>query len=510
MTASSDSLPVPPIPPSQPASVPAGLSGSSSVADFPPDQTLLANRKKPSRKWLSYLALALLAVGVGFALWRVLAGRGEPEMQGAQAIPVKTERLQRESLEDGSEFVGTLDSQSGVSLQPEAAGRVTRIFVSSGDRVAAGDPIMQLSADRSQADYNAALSNINATSASKDAAEAQLRAAQERKAQVEADLALTVSDYGRTATLVQRGAVAREQLDQVVRDRAVAEAALKSANQEIKALSASRDQAQATLAQANSSANATQQDLLDKTVTAPIAGIVGDIPVKLGDYVAVGSSMATITQNEDLDLNIAVDISNASRLRPGLPVELRLAGQDNVITTGTINFVSPTTDAATQTVLAKARFSTLNQPLQDDQKLTVRVIWDERPGILIPTTAVSRLGGQTFVFVPGEPDPPAEGEGPPPGKPAKGPAGGPAGDQPGSQAEGPPSVVARLKAVKLGDLQGNEYQVLEGLAPGDTVITSGLLNLRDGVPIAPEASASQGSSSEGFTSPPANSSKKAK
>ena len=523
MTASSDSLPVSPIPPSQSSALPAGLSVSSSVADFPPDQTLSVDRKKPSRKWLGYLALALLVAGVGFALWRALAGRGEPEMQGSQAIPVKTERLQRESLEDSSEFVGTLDSQSGVSLQPEAAGRVIRIFVSSGDRVAAGDPIMQLSADRSQADYNAALANINATRASKDAAEAQLRAALERKAQVEADLALTTSDYSRTATLVERGAVARDQLDQVVRDRAVAEAALKSASQEIQALTASRNQAQATLAQANNSANATQQDLLDKTVTAPIAGIVGDIPIKLGDYVAVGSSLATITQNEDLDLNIAVDISNARRLRTGLPVELRLVGQDNVVTTGTIDFVSPTTDAATQTVLAKARFSTPNQSLQDDQKLTVRVIWDERPGTLIPTTAVSRLGGQTFVFVPGEPDPPAEGEGPPPGKPAKG--------QAGSQAEGPPPVVAKLKAVKLGDLQGNEYQVLEGLAPGDTVITSGLLNLRDGVPIAPEASASEGSSSEGFTtkgsssegskgssggssgatsSPPANSSKKAK
>ena len=507
MTASSDSLPVTPIPPSQPSSVPAGLSGSSSVADFPPDETLLADRKRPSRKWLGYLALALLAAGVGFALWRALAGRGEPEMQGPQAVPVKTERLQRESLEDSSEFVGTLDSQSGVSLQPEAAGRVIRIFVSSGDRVAAGDPIMQLSADRSQADYNAALANINATRASKDAAEAQLRAAIERKAQVEADLALTVSDYSRTATLVEKGAVAKEQLDQVVRDRAVAEAALKSANQEIQALTASRDQAQATLTQANNSANATQQDLLDKTVTAPVAGIVGDIPIKLGDYVAVGSSLATITQNEDLDLNIAVDISNASRLRTGLPVELRLVGQDNVIATGTINFVSPTTDAATQTVLAKARFSTPNQPLQDDQKLTVRVIWDERPGLLIPTTAVSRLGGQTFVFVPGEPDPPAEGEGPPADKPA-----GQEKGQKKGQTEGPPPVVAKLKSVKLGDLQGNDYQVLEGLAPGDTVITSGLLNLRDGVPIAPETSATESSkSSSGAASgSSANSPRKAK
>ena len=101
----------------------------------------------------------------------------------------------------------------------------------------------------------------------------------------------------------------------------------------------------------------------------------------------------------------------------------------------------------------------------------------------MPTTAITRLGGETFVFVPGEPDPPEAG--PEAGKAAGGPpAAGQAGGPPAAgQPEGPPPVVAKLKSVKLGDLQGNEYQVLEGLEPGDTIITEGILNLRDGVPI---------------------------
>ncbi|MEO0771465.1 MAG: HlyD family efflux transporter periplasmic adaptor subunit, partial [Cyanobacteria bacterium J06649_4] len=215
-------------------------------------------------------------------------------------------------------------------------------------------------------------------------------------------------------------------------------------------------------------------DLLDKTVTAPIAGIVGDIPIKLGDYVTAGTQLATITQNQDLEIEIAVPINESQRLRTGLPVELSLFGSDDVIATGNISFVSPTTDATTQTILAKARFSTPSRPIQDDQRLEVRVVWQERPGILVPTTAISRLGGETFVFVPGEPEPPAEGEGPP---------GGPPSAPNGGQSEGPPPTVAKLKSVTLGELQGNEYQVLEGLEAGDTIITSGLLNLRDGVPI---------------------------
>lgn len=463
MTASSDSSTASPLPPASP--------------DLHSNRDLSAQATRPPRNWLSWLAIALLIAGVGVVIWRVLAGRGQEGMQGPQAFPVEVERLQEEPLEDSSEFVGTLDSESGVSLQPEADGRVTQIFVSSGDSVVAGDPIMQLSPQRSQADYNAALASVSAARSARDTARAQLRAAQERQTELQADIDLQQADYGRTATLVSKGALPQEDLDQASRDLTVARSALSSAVQEIGALRSSLEQGEATLTQATANADATQQDLLDKTVTAPIAGIVGDIPIKLGDYVTAGSQLATITQNQDLDLEISVPIDDASRLKTGMPVELILFGSDEAIASGNIRFISPTTDASTQTVLAKARFSSSRQPLQDDQRLEVRVIWDSRPGILIPTTAISRLGGETFVFVPGKPEAPAEGEAPPSGAPANSGRG---------QSEGPPPTVAKLKPVKLGELQGNEYQVLEGLEPGDTIITSGLLNLRDGVPIMPK------------------------
>lgn len=448
------------------------------------DGRVIERGDRPRRIWLGLLALALLAGGLGFMMMR--ARSGQQAMQGPPAFPVTIERLQEESLEDSSEFLGTLDSQAGVSLQPEADGRVTQIFVSSGDSVTAGAPIMQLSSARSQADYNAALAGVSAARSSRDNARANLRAAEARQAELQADLELADNDYRRTASLVEQGALAQEQLDEVNRDRAVATSALNSAIQEIAALQSSLQGAEATLEQTNANANATQQDLFDKTVTAPIAGIVGDIPIKLGDYVTAGSQLATITQNQNLDLEIAVPVDESSRLRAGLPVELALFGSDEAIATGNLSFVSPTTDATTQTVLAKARFSTPSQPIQDNQRLEVRVIWDERLGILIPNTAVSRLGGQTFVFVPGEPDPPAEGDSP---AASQGPPAGAGGEQ--------PPTVAKLKSVKLGDLQGNDYQVLEGLSSGDTIITSGLLNLRDGVPIEPApADSAEGEASD--------------
>ncbi|MGD1897656.1 MAG: efflux RND transporter periplasmic adaptor subunit [Phormidesmis sp.] len=357
MTASSDSPPISPVV----DNVSPDIS-SVEIAQKRPARPSTGSNDGKTGRWLGLLAIALLAGGLGFILWRTLAGRGDQGMQGPPAFPVEMERLQEESLEDSAEFVGTLDSQAGVSLQPEADGRVVQIFVSSGDLVSAGDPIMQLSAQRSQSDYNAALASVSAARSSRDNASAQLRSAIARKTELLADLELQERDLSRTATLVEQGALAQEVLDEVRRDRTVAESALNAALEEISALEASLAGAEASLEQANANANATQQDLLDTTVTAPISGVVGDIPTKLGDYVQAGAQLATITQNDDLDLEIAVSISDANKLRVGLPVELSLFGSDETIATGNIRFVSPTTDSSTQTVLAEARFSEPNIP----------------------------------------------------------------------------------------------------------------------------------------------------
>ncbi|MFP3326338.1 efflux RND transporter periplasmic adaptor subunit, partial [Planococcus sp. SIMBA_160] len=67
--------------------------------------------------------------------------------------------------------------------------------------------------------------------------------------------------------------------------------------------------------------------------------------------------------------------------------------------TGQINFIAPQVDMQAQAVLAKAVFANPDGKLKDDQFVQARIIWEENTGVLIPTTAVSRLGGQTFAFV---------------------------------------------------------------------------------------------------------------
>ncbi|MGD1855921.1 MAG: efflux RND transporter periplasmic adaptor subunit [Leptolyngbyaceae cyanobacterium] len=423
------------------------------------------------RNWLIWLAAIIVLAGGGFALWRLLGGGGGgpegPPMGGA--VPVTLEVMQPTTLRDQTSFVGTLDAQAGVVLQPEANGRITRIYVSSGDQVAAGDPIMELSADRSQAELSAALASISAAQSARDNARAQLQSLVAQRIRIEADVKLQNTEFERTNRLVEAGAQSQQELDEVERDRSAAVASLAAASEEIQAAQASLTQAEAFLEQSQATADATREDLLDKTVTAPIAGVVGNIPVELGDYVQPGGTLTTITQNETLELEIDIPAEQISQVQLGMPVELFTFGADDPVAEGSLSFISPQTDASTQTVLAKAQFGNAAGGLQDNQRVDVRVILDERPGLLVPAMAITRLGGQSFVYIKADAPPPEDGQPP---------------------VEGP---VAKLQPVTLGAMQGNNFQVLDGLSRGDEVVVTGLLNLQDGSPISPQDEAASAS-----------------
>jgi RND family efflux transporter MFP subunit len=417
-------------------------------------------RKHPRPKFGLGLLLSLLLAGggIGFVYWN--NSRTQPQTQQSvapQSIPVQIQTVKSGNIEDSSSYVGTLDAQKAVVLRPKTTGRVTQIYATEGARVQPGTPIVELSPQRTRAELNSAIANINAARSARDNANAQLAEAKAQLNSARAELQLQNEEFQRTSTLVTQGALSRQNLDQVRRDRDAAVAAFNAAQERIRASQASVNQSSATLSQAEADANAVREDLQDTRIVAPIAGIVGDIPVKLGDYVDIGDELTTITQNQTLELDLTIPLNRVDELKIGTPVELyRFQQADKPIATGKISFISPRADDNSQTVLAKATFNNSNG-LQNRQKVEARVIWDKRSGVLIPTSAVSRLAGQTFVFVAQEKqDPNTEKT----------------------------QTIARQKPVKLGNIQDNQYQVIEGLKPGERLITSGLLNLTDGAVIS--------------------------
>lgn len=437
--------------------------------DSTPGESLPAKTEtytQPSQKQGTQKKTIAVGLGVviilGGAVWGgrqlFLKNSNSPavaQSQGSQPISVKLEELQASTLINSSQFVGTLEAKERVILRPETEGRVSEILVESGEEVEVGTPIVQLSPERSQAELNRAQADVAAARSAVQTARSELAA---RKADVnnaQSEVNLQNEEYRRTQFLVKEGAQAQQALDQVERDRANALSQLEAAQKQVDAAQSSLEQAKANLNRAQAEVAVIQEDLQDNRVLSPIKGTIGDIRIELGEYLQAGDEITVISQNNVLELNLRIPIEQADRLQKGLPVELMTPNSNQPLLTGRINFIAPQVDTGSQAVLAKAVFPNSNGKLKDDQVVRAKVIWNEQSGVLIPTTAVSRLGGQTFAFV----------------------------AQPSEKQD---QLIAKQKPVELGPIQGNSYQVVSGLKPGETLITSGIINLSDGAPIQPQ------------------------
>ena len=192
-------------------------------------------------------------------------------------------------------------------------------------------------------------------------------------------------------------------------------------------------------------------------VVAPRAGIVGDIPVRVGDRIVTTTQLTTVDRPGSLEAYIYVPIEKSAQLKLDLPVQI-VDSSGNLLASSRITFISPQVDTSTQTVLAKATIANANDSLRTAQYIRARVVWGSQQKPVVPVVAVSRIGGIYFAFV-AEPD-------------QKG------------------GYVVRQKPLQIGQIVGNDYVVLDGIKPGDKVVVSGTQFLIDGVPVIPQESSS--------------------
>ncbi|MEL7360294.1 MAG: efflux RND transporter periplasmic adaptor subunit [Cyanobacteria bacterium J06560_6] len=371
--------------------------------------------------------------------------------------PAQVLELEPDTVRESTTFVGNLEAVEVVDVRSEIQGRIETIFVSPGQFVSAGQSLVLLKPDQTVPQYEGALAGIGVAETNLDSARAQLEVArvQSRSAQSRVEIA---TDYEpRLRKLFEEGAIAQLRLDEGLLEVEAARNEFAAAQEQIVAAEAAVAQAQSTIRQAEAQADESFVSLQSKEVVTPIAGVVGDLSVKRGEYIGTGDEIVKVTQTANLFLNLQVPSNKSSQLKEGLTVQLFDPTTDEQLTTGTVDFVSPTVDTEGQTILAKALFNDVGRKLRDGQYVEARIIWDTDQGVLIPTTAITRSGSKNFVYVVNE-EP----------------------NEAGQETVG-------LKPVELGPIQGDRYEVKSGLEEGDRVVVSNILKLGDGAPIIPEA-----------------------
>jgi RND family efflux transporter MFP subunit len=444
---------------------------TSSLLDNKDNQETVSKPARARRRPWRWLLLALLLVGGGIVVWRLLTPASEAPPANAeqpQGTRVRLSPVKTATLRESSEFVANLDSRRSVTLQPRIEGQISKIFVSSGAQVAAGTPIIQVDPDEQQAAVSSVSAAAQAARAEVENARATLRSLEAQRLSNLSDVQYNQKEYQRYSRLADQGAVARSIGDQYTNRIQTAQASLSATNKQIEAQRATIVQQERALQEAQANIREQQAQLQYFRISAPFAGTVGQIPVKVGDFVNTSTQLTTVTQNQPLEVEISVPIERAPEVRPGTTVEL-LNGEGKSVGTSRVFFIAPNTANTTQSVLIKSLFENSQNQLRADQYVRARVIWNQRPGVLVPTTAVTRLGGETFVYVAQQEQSQQKQS------------------QEGQAQQEQPQLVARQKTVKLGAIQGNNYQVLEGLKPGERLIVSGILNLKDGAPITPES-----------------------
>ena len=353
------------------------------------------------------LALFLAALGTACSGSSVKGAQPQPD----PAIPVKIQVAQSMAISDTTEYVATLKSRDSAVIMPQVEGQITDIYVHSGDRVSPGNMLMQIDPTKQQATVNS---------------QEHGRTAQE------ANLAYAQQQYDRISALAAAGVVSRQDLDQ-------ARSALDTARAQLKSLDAQVQEQQVQLHYYR--------------VTAPSTGIVGDIPVHVGDRVTTTTMLTSVDKPGSLEAYVYIPVERSPQLKMNMPVQI-VDGSGQVLADSRITFISPQVDNTTQTVLIKSRIANNEDRLRNLQFIRARVIWGTHQGPVVPIVAVSRVGGQYFAFV--------------------------AENQDGK-------LVAHQKALRIGEMTGNDYVVLDGIKPGDKIIVSGVQFLVDGATVSPQS-----------------------
>ncbi|MFO0307453.1 MAG: efflux RND transporter periplasmic adaptor subunit [Pseudanabaena sp.] len=397
------------------------------------------------------LSKGLVAV-IGALL--VSCSANAPKGNGFGAVPVPIASVESGTVTDSSDYVANLQSRQSVTLQPRVDGYIQEIYVKAGDRVEAGAPILRIDPAKQQAVVQRSVAAVATSQADFESARATLVQLRARKESILSSVDFNQKEFSRFSKLTEQGATTKQKLDEVANNLRNARAELGQIDAQMNAQQASINSAATRIEETRAGAVQEEVQLDFYTVAAPFAGIVGDIPIKVGDNVNSTTQLTTVTQNQVLEVQISVPVENAPRLKMGMPVEL-LDAQDKPLVKGNVAFISPNINPQSQSVLVKANFNNGTNQLKANQFVRARLIWASRAGVLVPTSAISRLGGQDFIFV-AEPSP-----------------------------TGGKSLIANQKPVKLGKITGNKQEVLEGLNAKDQIVVAGILQLQNGAPIMP-------------------------
>lgn len=261
---------------------------------------------------------------------------------------------------------------------------------------------------------------------------------------VEAGMVLVeLSGRAEVANLEEARVTLREAEQQYARQKGLAEAGTIPRSQ-LDTLKATRDAAAARM-------QSIRARLGDRVITAPFDGVLGFRKVSAGTLVTPGTEITTLDDISVIKLDFTVPEIFLSSLAPGLAVSARSAAWPDKRFDGTITTIDSRVDPVTRAIIVRAALPNPEALLRPGMLLSVEVASAPRETLVLPEIAIGSIGSQQFVYR--------------------------------VEADGS----ARQVRIKLGGRRAGEVEVLEGLEEGQSVVTDGLVKMRDGIKVLAKA-----------------------
>jgi membrane fusion protein (multidrug efflux system) len=282
----------------------------------------------------------------------------------------ETMTVEKQDIEVPIKFSAKLKGQADVTITPQVSGQLMKIAVTEGQQVKKGQVLFVIDSRNAQLELEAAQANLQAAMA------------QENSAKLE---------YESNKNLFEKNIVSRYMLDN-------------SEN--------SYKQAQATVSQARASVNRARVNLSFCTITAPVTGLIGEIPVRTGDQVSPGSRLTIVSGNTNMDAEFSVtEALIEASVSAGLSREdkarhlAELPDVTFVMKNGTeyphkgrITSLTGVVDAATGSLGAKASFPNPDGHLFSGIQGTVVLPLAQKDVMVVPQTAVVKLQDKQQVY----------------------------------------------------------------------------------------------------------------
>ncbi len=343
------------------------------------------------------------------------------------------------------DLAGTLLSPDQAKVSAEAAGVVRNVVVEIGSQVRPGDPLVRLEPRELALAFARAESALRQTRAqlgmhgpldSNDTPPSDEDIASVRNAF--ATLNDARANYERAKKLNDRGLTSPVDLQTAETRMKVADAAYQSAVDSVRGQ-------KALLQDRRASYDLAQKKLNDTVVRAPIAGMVVDRPVMVGEFIGERTPVTTIVQMNPLKLRTGVQERHAGVVQPGQPVEFHVEAFPNEVFHGKVAYVSPALDPTMRTFTIEALVDNKDYRLKPGFFAKGVILTRRDEGVLaVPETAVSTLAGVSSVYVIND-------------------------------------GVVTQQAVTLGVKQGNLWEVADGLKGDETLANNRLNELATGV-----------------------------